>query len=320
MRDSFGREIDYVRISLTDRCQLRCTYCISKEDANWLKPCEKLTSEEIIEMVTALTTLGIKKLKLTGGEPLLYPNLISLIMRLKQISGIKEITLTTNGIKLPEMIDSLVEAGLDGINISLDTLDPDHYASLTKIGQLKLATKGLNRALKSSIKQVKINSVLIDSLTEKEAIDLMKLAKTTRAHVRFIEWMPIGHQKPNTHLTEQSIKQLIEANFGPVKASSKRLGNGPARYYEVEGFKGKIGFISAVTQHFCHQCNRLRITSDGVLKTCLALSGGTNLKKAIQQENLEQTLIEALKKKPEKHLFGEPTDKRELKNMRQIGG
>ena len=320
MKDQFEREIDYVRISLTDRCQLRCTYCMPANGIQWLAPSQQLSKDEIKKIVHILAELGIKKIKLTGGEPLLYPGLAALVFDLKTISGIEEVTLTTNGIKLPEMIDDLVKAGLDGVNISLDTLSKERYAEITRCDMLKLARAGLVAAIGSPLKKVKVNSVLIQSFTKQDALELVNLARHHPIHVRFIEWMPIGQTKPIKSMSEATIKTLIAEHYGEVKPFLGALGNGPARYYEVANFKGKIGFISAMTHDFCATCNRVRITSDGFLKTCLAFNQGVDLKQALKNDCLAAEILSVLKKKPKKHLLGQDFAQKELKNMIQIGG
>lgn len=320
MRDNFGRNIDYIRLSLTDLCQLRCGYCVPDENVSCLKAHEQLTYDEIKEIVAVFSTLGVKKVKLTGGEPLLYPKIMSLIQDLKKLTGIEEVTLTTNGIKLPETMADLVKAGLDSVNISLDTLNPVHYAEITRVGRLEDALKGVTAAVESQIKKVKVNTVLLPSLTEADLRSLVNLAKDTRANVRFIEKMPMGNQVATSALSEAEIKHLLTQHYGEVTPFLQPLGNGPARYYEVEGFKGKVGFISAMSRHFCETCNRMRVTSDGFLKTCLAFSHGVNLKQAISDGCLEAKILEALQEKPKRHLFGQEVENKELKSMIQIGG
>lgn len=317
LQDSYGRKIDYIRLSLTDRCQLRCQYCLPEAGAIWTAADQLLTVDEIKAMVQAFAKLGVRKVKLTGGEPLLYPNLSSLIPALKGIAGIEEVTLTTNGVKLATMITQLVAAGLDGINISLDTLDQARYISITGQNQLDSVLAGLRAALASPIKEVKINCVLT---SKDEILAMASLAKESRAHVRFIELMPIGRGKTLTAISEAEVCQILSGHYGALKPFSEKLGNGPAHYVEIAGFKGKIGFISAISQHFCEACNRVRITADGSLKVCLCYEQEVNLKNAIQADNLEAQILEALKFKPKRHCYDQEIWGKTTRSMNQIGG
>ena len=321
MRDQFDRTIDYVRLSLTDRCQLKCIYCVPEEGLTCLSQSERLTRAELIEIVGAFAKIGVRKIKLTGGEPLLFPKLADLIAQMKQIEPIEKVTLTTNGLLLPKQLEKLVAAGLDGINISLDTMNEENYRMLTRNGTLAETLKGLDVALKAKI-PLKINCVLLHTTTYADIEGLLDLAKEERVHVRFIEWMPIGSLNPLPAITETDILAQLKGKGYNVTPWDKPLGNGPARYYEVGGFKGKIGFISAVSQHFCDSCNRVRVTSDGKLKTCLAFNHGADLKDAMEKNRLLETIVDTLKKKPKRHLFNTGVDVRgkEEKNMIQIGG
>ncbi len=322
MKDIYQRKIDYLRLSLTDRCQLRCHYCMPDEGVEWTPLDQLLSFAEIKSIVQTFAELGVSKLKLTGGEPLLRPNIVTLISELKAIKGIEEVTLTTNGVQLAEMIDELVEAGLDGVNISLDTLDENRYTLLTRRNKLDAVLTGLERAIKSKIKQVKINCVLAEEINKDEILAIAQLAKNSRVHVRFIEYMPIGAPKPLTPISEEYVRQLLSQHYGPVKPYDIKLGNGPARYDEIAGFQGKIGFISAVSHHFCDTCNRVRITSDGFLKTCLYFNKGVDIKSAIKAGNLQECILEALQQKPKQHRFSSNDEygSREKKSMVQIGG
>ena len=322
MKDYYGRTIDYLRLSLTDRCQLACCYCVPNETVEWLAKEDLLTDSEILKFVETFAKLGITKLKLTGGEPLLRKGLIQLISDLKAIEGIEEITLTTNGILLGEMVEELVAAGIDGINVSLDTLNSKRYTLMTRRNQLDKVLAGLEQAATSDLKKLKVNCVLISELNKDEIIKIAKLAQVNRIHVRFIEWMPMGSQKSFTSISEQEVLKLLSMHYGMIKSYEGKLGNGPAHYFEIDGFQGKIGFISAVSQHFCETCNRLRITSDGFLKTCLFFNRGIDLRKAQALETLESDILNALKQKPKAHDFKNKRNEldREMKHMVQIGG
>jgi len=322
MKDGYEREIDYLRLSLTDRCQLRCRYCLPETGVEWTSSDQLLTDADIKLMVKAFAKLGVRKLKLTGGEPLLRPNLLPLIKELKAIPGISEISLTTNGVELASLITDLVTAGLDGVNISLDTLDQTRYQLMTRKNQLTQVLAGLEKAVASQSLEVKINCVLIQELNKDEILKIVKLAQHDLVHVRFIEWMPMGSEQSFTAVSETEIQRVIKQHYGSFKQFDRKLGNGPARYIEIPGFIGKIGFISAVSHHFCKSCNRVRVTSDGFLKTCLYFKKGTDLKAAIKNGDLEIQILRALTEKPKKHRFKSPhhKDDREQKSMIQIGG
>jgi len=321
MKDGYKREIDYLRISLTDRCQLKCQYCVPEAGIERMPIHQLLTKEEIKQIVQVFAKLGVKKLKLTGGEPLLRPDLVSLVAELKAIDGIEEMTLTTNGVGLAKVLDDLVEAGLDGVTLSLDTLDSLRYGLLTGRNQLQSVLLGLEQALKSSIKKVKVNCVVIKELNKDEILEVAKLAKDQRVHVRFIEWMPLGANQKFTSVSEAEILKQLKDSYGSVKPFTEKLGNGPARYFEIEGFQGKIGFISALSHHFCRTCNRVRLTCNGFLKTCLYFDQGVDLKTALATEELENQILKALKLKPKSHDFNHQREAgRELKSMVQIGG
>ena len=260
MKDAFNREIDYVRLSLTDRCDLRCTYCMPATGLCFLKKEQLLTDDEIIFLLRILAKEGIKKVKLTGGEPLVRPNLLSLIKRIKQISGIEKVTLTTNGMKLAREAQGLKEAGLDGINISLDTLDPEEFREITRVGQLRNVLAGLEQAIDVGLPNIKINTVARKELSEATIVELAEIAKKETVHP--------GKQ-------QEEVEDILTKHYGTLQPYHKPLGNGPASYYALKDFKGKIGFISALGHCFCETCNRIRITADGHLKRACILQTAT---------------------------------------------
>ena len=317
MKDLYNRKIDYLRLSLTDRCQLRCRYCLPEDFSQWLPEGEKLNREEMIAIVRTFGSLGVRHLKLTGGEPLLYPDLAGFIKEVKTTTAIEEVTLTTNGMMLKKLAPQLAEAGLDGINVSLDTLDGDKFREVTRRGGLATVLEGLALAA-SLIDNVKVNCVLTRELNQDEIVPIAKLARDLGVHVRFIEFMPMG-QDYGAVSEEAALKELEQA-FGPMKPWSGRLGNGPARYYQAPGFTGRIGFISAVTRHFCQDCNRVRVTCDGLMKTCLFSRADTDLRLALKRGNLTEAILEGLKVKPQKHLFHEVSTNKDTRSMVQIGG
>ncbi len=325
MLDSKNRGIEYLRISVTDRCNFRCRYCMPEEGIESIAHEEILTFEEIIKVCKSMAKLGIRKVKLTGGEPLVRKGLVELVKGIKAIKGIEEVTLTTNGLLLAPQLEGLIAAGITSINISLDTLDPQRFKEITRVDGLEKVLEAIHKASQSTLKSVKINVLAARHMNEGELIHLAKLAKDEAITVRFIELMPIGlGMKMERIGKEEIIKQLEEA-YGPLIPYKGKLGNGPARYYEIKGFKGKIGFISAVSECFCDECNRIRLTSNGFLKLCLHSKSGLDLKSllrsGIEEEALTKKIEEVIKVKPERHHFDNLENKQlEDKIMSQIGG
>lgn len=333
MIDGCGRTIDYIRISVTDRCNLRCVYCVPKEGVPSVPHKEILSFDEIMRLVRVFADLGIRKIKLTGGEPLVRKGIVSLVRQLKQVPGIEQVTITTNGVRLSEYVDQLAEAGIDGINLSLDTLDPDLYERITRRRELDKALEGFYKALEYPEIPLKINCVpmeipkqnMVGLSEEKRYTEIAELAKKYKVHVRFIEMMPIGLGKEYDTKTEDKLLAELEEKFGSYQINREVLGNGPGHYYTFPGFKGKIGFISAVSHKFCDKCNRVRLTSQGYLKTCLQYDTGIDLKQLLRggatDEELRLAVEKAIGHKPIGHHFGEKLDGHdETHIMAQIGG
>ena len=297
MLDQFGRNIRYLRVSVTDRCNLRCRYCMPEEGVEWVDHSAILTYEQIIRLVRLAASLGVEKVRLTGGEPLVRKGLANLVQELKAIDGIRTVSLTTNGILLADQLPELLKAGLDGVNLSLDTLDRAQFAALTRRDELPRALAGLEAAL----------------------------AKDRDLTVRFIELMPIGLGDTLTRRTEEEVLRQLETAFGlALPCPSDALG-GPSRNVTFPGFQGKVGFISAVSHQFCQSCNRVRLTATGFLKTCLQYDHGVDLKALLDagadDTALQTAMADAINHKPASHHFGgqrEAAD--EGRNMNQIGG
>ena len=324
MIDGYGRTIDYIRISVTDRCNLRCTYCMPEKGTLSVPHEEILSYEEIINLAGIFASLGIHKIRLTGGEPLVRKNLSFLVSKLKQVSGIHQVTLTTNGIFLYDQMDELVSAGIDGINISLDTLNPQLFEKITRRNGLEDVLQGFYKALEYPQIPLKINCVPM-GIEDQNITDMAMLAKAYPVHVRFIEMMPIGLGKQFVGQSEEAVLRELKLRFGEYQNSEKVPGNGPGHYYQFEGFCGKIGFISAVSHKFCDSCNRVRLTSGGFLKPCLQYETGTDLKKLLRQNESEACIRAAIedtiRKKPHGHQFGKMQDgNTENRMMWQIGG
>ena len=324
MRDQYGRTIDYMRISLTDRCNLRCIYCMPEEGICQIPREEILGQDEIIKICRLVGELGISRIKLTGGEPLVRRICVPLVKELKALPGIQQVTLTTNGILLKEQLPGLMEAGLDALNISLDTLEAENFRRITRRDELDRTLEGLEAALSYPSLKVKINCVPTFQ-TDQELLQVAALARENPLHVRFIEMMPIGLGKDFTARDENSVKEILEKKYGILTPVSEILGNGPCHYYTLEGFKGKIGFISALSHKFCNQCNRVRLTSTGYLKGCLQFENGVDLKALLRNgasdEILKNALQKAIFEKPAGHNFQEKKNGREESHiMSQIGG
>ena len=324
MLDKYGRKIDYLRISLTDRCNLRCIYCMPEEGICHIPREEILGLDEIVRICKCAQALGISKIKLTGGEPLVRKICVPLVKELKAISGISQVTLTTNGILLKEQLPGLMDAGLDALNISLDTLDRETFRQITRRDNIEQVLEGVECALSYPQLKVKLNCVPTFQ-KEEDLLSLAALAKTHPVHVRFIEMMPIGLGRQFTARGEEQIKQMLEKAYGKMTSVCEILGNGPCHYYSLPEFQGRIGFISALSHKFCSQCNRVRLTSTGYLKGCLQFEDGADLKALLRggctDEQLTKALEQTIYNKPQGHNFQEKkTGKEESHIMSQIGG
>ncbi len=323
MKDKFGREIDYLRISLTDKCNLRCVYCMEEKGNDFFDEEEKLTKDEICRIVNACSKLGIKKVRLTGGEPLVRKDVVELMEEINKIQGIEEIFLTTNGILLGDKVHILKKAGLKGVNISLDSLKVGMFNKLTRLGDLKKVLDSIDKCLEYGIK-VKINTVMIKGMNEDEILDFVNLTLDKKIDVRFIELMPIGVGRKFNGVSNEEIIRLINENYMDIEEVKKNKNGVPATYIKVKGAKGKIGFISAISNCFCEECNRIRLTSEGFLKQCLHYNYGVDLKKLLRDGSTDEEILNIIKNniynKPEKHLFMKKSEDKELKFMNQIGG
>lgn len=318
MTDNFGRTINYLRISVTDRCNFRCIYCMPKCGVKQLPHAQILRYEEILHIVEIMAQLGIHRFRLTGGEPLVRPHLYQLVEKLKKIDGVETVALTTNGFLLHEQLDDLVSAGLDEINISLDAMSSNLFEKITCFPGIENVFKSIFRALSSPIK-VKLNCVAL-GINDSELSSIAELARNNKLDVRFIELMPIGLGSCFSTRKENEIISLIRHITGPLIPDIQSDKEGPCKYYTADGFLGRIGFISPISHKFCHRCNRIRLTSDGFLKTCLQYNCGMDLKPFLNSEDdiLKSAIIQAVQNKPACHNFGQfESDQRK---MYQIGG
>ena len=317
MIDSYGRDITYLRLSVTELCNLRCRYCMPEEGVYKKRHGELLTQEEMIQAVRAAASLGIWKLRITGGEPLVKPNIVALCREAARVEGIREVCLTTNGTLLPKLAGPLREAGVNRLNISLDTLDAEKYRHITRIGELSDALRGIEAALREGFDKVKLNAVLIGGFNDGEIRDLAELTMRYPVDLRFIELMPMldggafGPEAfiPYTVVTDQLPElEKVEAD------------GGVARLYRLPGAQGNIGLISPVSAHFCAECNRIRITADGKVKPCLHAAEELSLK-GLDQQAMTEVLRSAITHKPKWH--GELSyyeHSHANRNMNQIGG
>ncbi|MCI9390531.1 MAG: GTP 3',8-cyclase MoaA [Lachnospiraceae bacterium] len=321
MTDKYGRIIDYMRVSIIDRCNLRCQYCMPT-DIKWIPPQEILSLEEITEICRQASQIGIKKIKVTGGEPLIRKGCVDLIRMLKEIPGIEQVTLTTNGVLLAQYAEQLNNAGLDAINVSLDTLDPEKYLKITQSDALADVLDGISAIEKYDI-PLKINSVLQRGVNDSDWQELIGLAKDRRIDVRFIEMMPIGHGKQFDPISNAEILQKLREHYGALEEVEKVRGNGPATYCHIPAFTGNIGFISAIHGKFCSACNRIRLTSTGQIKPCLCYEDHISLKEAVRSgrtDEIQKLLLSAIDRKPDGHRFDESEMITEKHEMAQIGG
>ena len=322
MIDKFGRKVDYLRISVTENCNLKCIYCIDDNILNTYKN-DILSDDEIVKIATECASLGIKKIRITGGEPLVRKNIENLIYRLNNIKEIEEIYITTNGVLLNDKIEILKENGLTGVNISLDSLNKDRFKKLTKFDKLKEVLLSIDKALELGLK-VKINTVIVDDINKDEIIDFVKLTKDKNIDIRFIELMKKKKKKKYKGISNEEILNIIKNNFKNIKVENKSKRSGPANYIRVDNYKGKIGFISPISNCFCEDCNRIRLTSTGFLKKCLHYNYGIDLKKHIRSnisnKDLKELIYLNIYDKPQNHLFMKDCDDKENKYMNQIGG
>jgi cyclic pyranopterin phosphate synthase len=327
LQDDFGRPITYMRVSVTDRCNLRCVYCMPPQGVIKKPHGAMIRYEEIARVVGVAAEHGVREVRLTGGEPLVRPDLPQLVGMLAQIPGIEDLSLTTNGVLLERMAGELAGAGLQRVNVSLDTLDEDKYRRITRGGQLERVWRGIEAAEANGLVPLKINVVVMRGVNDDELPDLARMSISHPWHVRFIELMPINNHLPwgpefpppeEMYMNVAQIMQRLEP-FG-LKAVEKSIGSGPASLYQAEGGQGVIGFISAVSAHFCASCNRLRLTADGKLRSCLLNDTEISVLGALRAgEDILPYLEKAVRLKPAGHeLLGR--DYASSRYMQQIGG
>lgn len=310
LKDRFGRTIDYVRLSVTDKCNMRCFYCMPEGFKGFETPENWLTFDEIERVIGAFVNLGVSRVRLTGGEPLVRKNLTELTSRLASLDGLDDLSLSTNASLLGKYAQPLKNSGVSRINVSLDTLDPERFLAVTGNGKLDDVLNGLKAAQQAGFKSVKINTVAMKGVNDQEFVTLAKYCETMGFTLRFIETMPVGstgREATNQYLDLQQVQKQLAKEFDLVPGLV--AGGGPARYFQVQGSDLHIGFITPISQHFCETCNRVRVSVDGTLYLCL---GDENkfelrplLRKGISDSDLEDVIAEAMNLKPEKHEFNE---------------
>jgi cyclic pyranopterin phosphate synthase len=315
MKDDFGREIYYLRLSVTDLCNLRCVYCMPEEGVEKRCHSDILSVEEIEEIVRATVGCGIRKVRVTGGEPLVRKGIIEICRRIASIPEVEELCITTNGTLLPQYAQQLKEAGVSRLNISLDTMDSEKYQMITRNGSLKDVLSGIDAALKAGFDNIKINAVLMGGVNDAEIPELVELTRDKSINVRFIELMPIGECAGWSKERFISNAKVLE-----MAPALNEIGeSGVAKLYRLPGGTGTVGLISPISSHFCPTCNRIRVTADGKLKPCLHSSDEVNLR-GLHGQELVDKIKGAVHSKPKRHHLDEDAQSGSIRNMNEIGG
>lgn len=324
--DQHGRHIDYVRLSVTDRCDFRCVYCMS-EEMTFLPRKQVLSLEEIYQVAKSFTELGVNKLRLTGGEPLVRKNVMSLIEKIGKLPGLKELLLTTNGSQLEKLAVPLKEAGVTRINISLDSLNAESFHRMTRTGKLDKVQRGIEAAVAAGFDAIRLNSVILRGRNEHEILDLLEYALGLGINVAYIEEMPLGevsdHERGDTMVSNEEVMAVINERYPltPIAMTTA----GPSRYYRVESHGSKVGFISPVSHNFCDTCNRVRLTVEGRLLLCLGNEHSMDLRKVLREnpgndEVLKEHIIKAMDLKPLRHYFYDKDEPQLVRFMNMTGG
>ncbi|MCL1787645.1 MAG: GTP 3',8-cyclase MoaA [Defluviitaleaceae bacterium] len=324
MVDAFSRNINYLRISITDRCNLRCAYCMPEPDqCTFFPPSDILTYSEILRLCTVMAQLGVDIFRVTGGEPLVRPGCVGLIRQLKAIPGAKKVTLTTNGVLLGKHIPELVAAGIDGINVSLDSVCRDNYEKITGIDgrdAFDAVWVSIEKAVAYGV-PTKINAVIIKGVNDHEILPLVAIAEKLPVNIRFIELMPTVANAAFEGVPNAAVLQVIRAKYSDLTPDSGSYGAGPARYYQSPQLMGKIGFISPVNHNFCESCNRIRLSSTGFLLLCLHHAHGIDLRAMLRggasDEAIKEAIVRGTFEKPQRHFLESETN---LQDMSKVGG
>ncbi len=326
MYDNYNRQIQYLRISVTDRCNFRCAYCMPKQGVKMLSHDEILSYEEFLRIIKILSNHGVSKIRLTGGEPLVRKGIIQFIRDINELRSISDLSMTTNGSLLADMAGQLKAAGLTRVNISLDTINPEQFRKITRGGELAHTLKGIEAALAVGLTPVKLNIVLTNIISEQDIAYFVDLVHRQPVAVRFIEYMPIGESQSSPGPSIEEIKTMINGfGRGILKPTMDICGNGPAKYYNLPQAIGSFGFITPISEHFCGVCNRIRLTADGKFKPCLLSNQEVDVKTALRNgasdEEIVKLFYHAIANKPEGHsLTNEDEPTRFFRKMSQIGG
>ncbi len=307
MLDSFQRRIDYLRLSVTDRCNLRCVYCVPDSRMEFNRPEEIIRYEEIVRLVHSFSELSVSKIRVTGGEPLVRTNLCELIREMSRVKGISDIALSTNGLQLGRLAGRLRESGVNRVNISLDTLNPDKFRTIARRGRLEDVLNGITASLQAGFYPVKINVVVARGMNEEEIVDFARMTEDLPVHVRFIELMPMGESHFYSEDRRVPLAEMLEQlpSLIPLPSRDRPAGHGPGHYFRVPGAQGTVGFIGALSHRFCSSCNRLRLSSTGVLYPCLDSTEGedllTPLRNGAGDEDIKDLIRRTVQKKPAGH-------------------
>ena len=323
--DQFGREVNYVRMSVTDRCDFRCVYCMA-EEMTFLPKSSILTLEEIERIAAAFVDLGVTKIRLTGGEPLIRQNVLSLFQNLGKLPGLKDLVTTTNGSKLNKLAQPLKGAGVKRINISLDSLNAERFQQLTRHGKLDTVIEGIDAAREAGFEQIKLNAVIIKGRNDDEVIDLVNFAKEKAIDLSFIEEMPLGviteHNRGESLCTSDEVREIIQQQYELIPDTFKTAG--PSKYYRLTDSDSRIGFISPHSHNFCGDCNRVRVTVEGRLLLCLGNEHSVDLREPLRNgcsdEELKSIITDSMKIKPKSHEFDVQEEPQILRFMNTTGG
>lgn len=325
--DSFGRTVNYVRLSVTDRCDLRCVYCMA-EEMTFLPRTEVLSIEEFASLGRAFVDLGVTKLRITGGEPLVRRGIIELLQNLGQLHGLKELCMTTNGTHLPQYAQAIRDAGVKRINISLDSINPDRFRQLTRFGDLNQVLAGIKAAQQAGLK-IKLNCVALKHYNADEVPELVKFALDEGLDISFIEEMPLGkiseHGRAAEYVSSDELRSQLSLTHELQPQDNSQADAGPSRYWQVEGYSSRIGFISPHSHNFCGSCNRVRVTATGRLLLCLGNEHSVDLRQQLRSEHysetaLRDTIVNAMHHKPEKHYFDLDNEPQIVRFMNMTGG
>ncbi len=326
--DRFQRRVDYVRLSITDRCDFRCVYCMA-ETMQFVPRPQVLTLEELYEIAAAFSDLGVRKIRLTGGEPLIRNNMLSLVRRLGRLPTLRHLALTTNGSRLGEMAAALRDAGVRSVNVSLDSLRPLRFRQLTRHGNLDRVLAGIDAALAAGFERVKINAVILRDRNDDEVLDLVSFARERGLDIAFIEEMPLGritdHDRELSFCSSAELRARIDSRFPLQPLGDPGGSDGPARYHRMADSTTRVGFISPHSENFCHLCNRVRVTAEGRLLLCLGNEHSVDLRAVLRssgysREKLRETIVRAIQIKPQRHHFDHTAEPEIVRFMNATGG